>query len=104
MLPVLTIFSLFIAYAGSVITAISFVDVTMSTYLSGLRLFFDMSDLLGGVLKTAVFGAIIAFTGAHFGFQAGKGAQGVGDATTRAVMVSAVLILTFDFIMAIMLR
>ena len=56
--------------------------------------------MLIGILKTAVFGAIIAFTGSHFGFHCRKGAQGIGEATTRAVMVSALLILFFDFLIA----
>jgi len=103
MLPVLVIFSELIAFVGSVITAIIFVDVTMYTYLSGLKLFFSLPDMIFGILKTTIFGAIIAFSGAHFGFQAQKGAQGVGEATTRAVMTSAVLILFFDFLIAFLL-
>jgi phospholipid/cholesterol/gamma-HCH transport system permease protein len=102
MMPILVIFSELIAYLGSIITALLFVDITLHTYLSGLRLFFSPFDLLMGVGKTAVFGAIIALTGAHFGFQARRGAQGVGEATTKAVMVAAVLILVFDFIIAFM--
>ena len=100
MLPVLVVFSELIAFIGSIITAIFFIDVTMYVYLSGLRLFFSLPDLMVGILKTTVFGAIIAITGAHFGFQSRKGARGVGEATTRAVMVSAVLILFFDFLIA----
>ncbi len=100
MLPMLTIFSLLVAYIGSIITALLFVDITMHVYIQGLRLFFNPFDVYIGILKTAVFGAIIALTGSHFGFQARKGAQGVGEATTKAVMVAAMLILMFDFIIA----
>jgi phospholipid/cholesterol/gamma-HCH transport system permease protein len=52
--------------------------------------------------KTAVFGAIIALVGAFFGYQARGGAEGIGNATTRAVLLSSVLILIFDFVMAFM--
>ena len=100
MLPVLVIFSELIAFIGSIITAMSFIDITLYVYLTGLKLFFSLSDMIIGILKTTVFGAIIAITGAHFGFQSRKGAQGVGEATTRAVMISAVLILFFDFLIA----
>ncbi len=55
-----------------------------------------------GIAKTMVFGAIIAITGAHFGFEARGGAQGVGNATTKSVVTSAVLILVFDFLMALL--
>ncbi len=100
MLPVLVVFSELVAFVGSAITAVLFVDITMYQYCSGLKLFFSVPHMLVGIIKTTVFGAIIAFTGAHFGFQSRKGAQGVGEATTRAVMTSMVLILCFDFLIA----
>lgn len=103
MLPVMVIFSELIAFVGSVVVAFFFIDVTMYNYLSGLKLFFSLPDMLIGISKTTIFGAIIAFTGAHFGLRARKGAQGVGEATTRAVMTSAVLILFFDFLVAFLL-
>jgi phospholipid/cholesterol/gamma-HCH transport system permease protein len=100
MMPVLVIVSEFIAFASSIFVALLATDVTFSLYLTGLRLFFNPMDLLIGVLKTSVFGAVIALTGAHFGFQSQKGAEGVGEATTKAVMTAAVLILVFDFLIA----
>jgi len=103
MLPVLVIFSELIAFIASYIAAMSFIDVTSYVYLSGLRLFFSLKDMVVSLIKTTVFGAIIAFSGSHFGFQARKGAQGVGEATTRSVMVSSVLILIFDFLIAFLL-
>ncbi len=100
MIPILVIISELIAFIGSAITAMFFIDVTMYLYLTGLKLFFSLPDMMIGISKTTVFGAIIAFTGAHFGFQSRKGAIGIGEATTRAVMTSAVLILFFDFLIA----
>jgi phospholipid/cholesterol/gamma-HCH transport system permease protein len=102
MLPVLVIWAEFLAFMGSIVTVILSVDITMYTYLNGLRLFFNAPDLIIAVLKTAVFGAIIALTGAHSGFETRGGAEGVGNATTRAVVVAAVLILVFDFLIALL--
>jgi phospholipid/cholesterol/gamma-HCH transport system permease protein len=102
MLPVLIIWGMLMAFAGSVVTVALSVRVTVPAYLAGLHMFFNPFDLLIGVGKTAVFGAIIALVGAYFGYQARGGAEGVGNATTRAVMLSSVLILIFDFIMAFM--
>jgi phospholipid/cholesterol/gamma-HCH transport system permease protein len=102
MLPILVIFSEFIAFASSTAIAFLFIDVTMDTYLQGLRLFFHLPDMIIGITKTAFFGAIIAISGAHFGLQCLKGAEGIGQATTRAVMFSALLILVFDFLIAIL--
>jgi phospholipid/cholesterol/gamma-HCH transport system permease protein len=76
--------------------------MSMHTFLSGLRLFFTENSLYIGVAKTMVFGAIIALTGAHFGFEAKAGAEGVGNATTKAVITAVVLILIFDFVIAVL--
>jgi len=100
MMPILVIFSELVAFAASVITAVLFTDVALDTYLLSLRMFFVAKDLLIGIAKTMAFGGVIAMTGAHFGFQATKGAEGVGEATTKAVMTAAVLILVFDFVIA----
>ncbi|MDR0307472.1 MAG: ABC transporter permease [Chitinispirillales bacterium] len=102
MLPVLTVWAILIAFVGAGVTVAISVDVTMHTYLSGMKLFFNAYDVYVGVGKTAVFGAIVAITGAYFGFQAKGGAAGVGNATTKAVVVSAVLVLVFDFVIAVM--
>jgi len=77
------------------------VKVTLFVYLTGLKLFFVPRDLIVSVLKTSVFGAIIALTGCHFGLEAKGGAEGVGEATTKAVMWSCLLILVFDFFIAL---
>ena len=84
------------------ITVLLTVDMSMHTFLSGLRLFFAENTLYIGVLKTTVFGAIIALTGAHFGFEAKAGAEGVGNATTKAVITAVVLILIVDFVIAVL--
>jgi len=102
MLPIIVIAGEFVAFLGSIVTVALSVNIAMHTYLSGLRLFFDAGDLYIGIVKTLVFGAIIALTGAHFGLEAKDGAQGVGTATTRAVITAAVLILVFDFVIAVL--
>lgn len=102
MMPILVIWGELIALAGSVIIVALSVDITMHEYLAGLRLFFDAGVLYVGILKTMVFGAVIALTGSYFGFEARGGAEGVGNATTRAVITAAVLILIFDFVIAVL--
>jgi len=102
MLPVLTIWGELMAFAGSIINAFLTVDITMQSLFSGFQLFFNATDLYIGVLKTSIFGVIIALTGAHFGFEARSGAEGVGEATTKAVVVSAVMILVSDFTIAVL--
>jgi phospholipid/cholesterol/gamma-HCH transport system permease protein len=101
MMPVLVIFSELVGYLASIFIAYAFIDITMYTYLEGLRLFFYAPDMLIGVFKTSIFGIIIALSGAYFGLECVKGAEGIGAATTGSVMLSAMLILVFDFIMAL---
>jgi phospholipid/cholesterol/gamma-HCH transport system permease protein len=100
MMPVLVIFAELVAYIASIITAVLFYDVSLHLYVMGLRMFFVAKDLLIGIAKTTVFGAVIALTGSHFGFQTERGAEGVGEATTKAVMTAMMLILVFDFVIA----
>lgn len=101
MLPVLVVWSEFIAFISSIFTVLFSVHVTLYVYISGLKLLFNPADLIVGVVKTSVFGGIIAITGCHFGLEARGGAEGVGEATTKAVMASCLLILVFDFLIAL---
>ena len=56
-----------------------------------------MDDIYGGLLKAAVFGIIIALIGCYQGFYTKGGAEGVGIATTRAVVLSSMLILISNY-------
>jgi phospholipid/cholesterol/gamma-HCH transport system permease protein len=56
-----------------------------------------MDDITSGLIKAAVFGFIIAAMGCYHGFTSKGGAQGVGRATTNAVVSSAILILAANF-------
>ena len=102
MLPVLVTWAELLGFFGSIITVVVSVDMTLYSYLAGLRMFFRTIDVVVGVGKTAVFGAIIALVGSYFGYRTKGGAEGVGSATTKAVMLSSVLILVFDFIITFM--
>jgi phospholipid/cholesterol/gamma-HCH transport system permease protein len=100
MLPVLTIFADFIAIMGGLFVAIFFLDLNAFTFLNGVKRFFDVFDLFGGLLKAGIFGGIIAVVGCYHGFRTSGGAEGVGISTTRAVVYSSVLILIADYVVA----
>ncbi|MDH4223003.1 MAG: ABC transporter permease [candidate division Zixibacteria bacterium] len=100
MLPVLTIFSDFIAILGGLLVSTLFLNVSSFTFLNGLKLFFRMSDVWAGLLKAFVFGGIIALVGCYMGFRTEGGAEGVGRSTTRAVVMASVMILITDYILA----
>lgn len=103
MLPVLTIFSDVIATSGAMVVGVLFLSVPQETFMSGLKLFFKLSDLFAGLLKASVFGFIITMVGCYQGLGTTGGAREVGVATTRAVVVASVAILIADYLIAVLL-
>ncbi len=100
MLPILTIYADVIAVFGGFVVAVGTLGVPAATYGEGLREFFTLKDLLSGLLKAVFFGNIIGVMGCYYGFRTQGGAEGVGKATTAAVVTSCVLILILDYILA----
>ncbi len=103
MLPILVLFSTFIAIAGGLLVSVLFVDISYETFLNGVKDSLKVSDVIAGLTKAAVFGVIIGLVGSHEGFHASGGARGVGRATTEAVVIAAVLILISDYIIAVLM-
>jgi phospholipid/cholesterol/gamma-HCH transport system permease protein len=100
MLPVLTIFSDLLAILGGMVVANISLHVGFNTFGSGLKLLFRTQDLTGGLMKTFVFGFIIALMGCYHGFETRGGAEGVGIATMKAVVSSCLLILVSNYLLA----
>ena len=100
MLPVVTIFSNAIAIFGGFLVAVMTIGVSPHTYVVGLKQFFFLKDLSSGLLKSMIFGGIIGTMGCYYGFQTEGGAEGVGTATTRAVVGACVLVLISDYLLA----
>jgi len=100
MLPIVTIFANAIAIFGGFVVSVLTIGVSTSTYVNGLKDFFYLKDLWSGLLKAVVFGNIIGTMGCYFGFATEGGAEGVGLATTRAVVSSCVLVLITDYLLA----
>jgi phospholipid/cholesterol/gamma-HCH transport system permease protein len=100
MLPILTVFSDTIAVLGGLGVSTLVMHVSPQTFLNGLKSFFKMTDLTAGLLKAFVFGSIISVIGCYQGFKTAGGAEGVGRSATRAVVLSSVLILIADYVVA----
>ena len=100
MMPVITVFSDGIAIIGGYVVSVMTLDVTSSTYIEGLRMFFKTSDLMSGLIKTFFFGGIIAMSGIYYGFNTQGGAEGVGRSTMTAVVGSCLSILVADYFLA----
>lgn len=100
MLPVITVFADLLAILGGLVVAVIRIGISSHLYLKGMRLFFEVHDVYAGLIKSFVFGMIIAIMGCYFGFVTEGGAEGVGRATTRAVVASCVMILISDYFLA----
>ena len=100
--PLLTVYSIFVAIAGGVLVmlAMGFPLVTIYNQMAeSLR----WTDLLIGVGKGLIFGAIIAGIGCLCGLQTRQGPSAVGESTTRAVVASILLVIVADAVVAVML-
>ena len=103
MVPVLVLFSNFIAIMGGLVISVLGVDISTETFMSGFRDSFKLTDFRNGLIKALVFGLIIGLVGCYEGFNTREGAVGVGRSTTTSVVISCVLVLVFNFIFAIIL-
>ena len=73
------------------------------TYINSIKMFAEPFDMVGGMLKSAVFGGIIAIVACYKGLGAKQGAEGVGIATTGSVVLSIVLIFITNYFLSILL-
>jgi phospholipid/cholesterol/gamma-HCH transport system permease protein len=103
MLPILTIFADVIGIVGGYVVSMFLPDVNPTVYMKRTFDYLEVADVYGGLLKAIVFGAIIALISCQRGFTASGGAEGVGQATTGAVVVSCMLILISDYFMTALL-
>lgn len=103
MVPLLTAFAIFIGIAGGALVAVALKGVNAAYFMKYMYYYTDPSDLRTGLVKSAVFGAIIVIVACQRGFAAEGGAEGVGRAATRTVVISCIAILIVDFFLDILL-
>ena len=97
MLPVLTLIAIFHGMLGGLIIAAFEIKIGAGFYLSTTLQALSVNDLMHGLCKTPVFGLEIALIGCYNGLGATGGADGVGRATTVAVVAASITILITDF-------
>lgn len=98
-LPILTIYVIFIALLGSYIAVVLVQNMTYSYYVDAVITSVEFGDAIPGILKTFVFGFIVGIVGTYKGYTATNGTEGVGKAATTAVVVSSLMILIFDMVL-----
>jgi len=96
-LPLLVLVADVIGVLGGFLVSVYKLDFNAITYLRNTIDFLQFQDVFSGLVKAAVFGFLVTLMGCYHGYTSKGGAQGVGIATTNAVVFASVLILTFDY-------
>ena len=102
-LPVLVAIADSIGVFGGYVVATQSLDFAGSIYLKNTVDFATNQDIISGLIKAAAFGFVIALMGCYNGFNSKGGAQGVGNATTSAVVSSSILILAANYLLTSLL-
>jgi len=97
-LPLLTAFADLLGILGGLLCAVSVLDIPAHMYLERCQAAVIMKDFVSGLAKAAIFAGIIVSVAAYCGFEVTGGAEGVGRATTRAVVLSIFLVIVADLV------
>lgn len=101
-MPILTIFADVIGILGGYLISVELLGSNPTIYIRRTYDYLDLEDIYIGLLKACVFGMIIAIIGCYQGFNTQGGAEGVGKSTTRAVVLSSLLILIANYFITAM--
>jgi phospholipid/cholesterol/gamma-HCH transport system permease protein len=96
-LPVLVLIADIIGVFGGFLVGTYKLEFNPVGYLTQTEQYLETMDVVSGLIKAAVFGFIIALMGCYHGYYSRGGAEGVGQATTHAVVSSSILILIFNY-------
>ena len=98
-LPILVLFAVLVGWFGGGMVAVmnEKIGISFTGYISNLRLVVDFSDVLNGLIKSAVFAVVIGTVCCHQGLVTIGGPRGIGRSVTKAVVNSIVLILILDY-------
>ena len=98
-LPLLVVIADILGVLGGFIVSTLKLGFNVDTYLVNTINFVQVNDVVSGLAKAAVFGFLISLMGCYQGYNSKGGAQGVGSATTLAVVSASILILAFDYVL-----
>ena len=97
-LPLLVIIADSIGVMGGYIIATETLGFNSAAYLKSTVEYLEPNDVVSGLVNAAAFGFVISLMGCYQGYNSGRGAQGVGKATTNAVVMASIMILTLNYI------
>jgi phospholipid/cholesterol/gamma-HCH transport system permease protein len=99
MLPLLVLVADVVGVMGGYLVAAYKLNFNPAAYLKRTFDYLEFMDVFSGLVKAAVFGFMISLLGCYHGYHSEGGAQGVGRATTNAVVSSSIMLLIFDYIL-----
>jgi len=103
MVPLLTVVSDFMGILGGYFVGVGILNVNEGVFMKNVYKYVELDDIYNGLIKAAVFGLLLSLIGCYKGFNTSGGAEGVGRATTEAVVLASISILVSDyFLTAIM--
>jgi phospholipid/cholesterol/gamma-HCH transport system permease protein len=97
MLPLLVLVADVIGVFGGYLVGVYKLNFNPAAYLKRTFDYLEFMDVFSGLVKAAAFGFVISLMGCFHGYNSGGGAQGVGRATTNAVVSASILILVFNY-------
>ena len=98
-LPMLVLVADIIGVFGGYLVGVYRLGFNPEAYLNRTHQYLETNDVVSGLVKAAVFGFIVALMGCYHGYYSRGGAQGVGQATTYAVVSASVLILVSNYLL-----
>ncbi len=103
MVPLLTVVSDFMGIIGGYFVGVQVLNINSGAFMKNIYKYVTLGDIYNGMVKAACFGLLMAIISCYKGFNTRGGAEGVGRATTEAVVLSSISILVSDyFLTAIM--
>lgn len=99
MSPVLTIYAIIVGLIGGAVVSGEYFNVSYLTYRTVVYDYLDWEDIWKGLIKTFVFGAVYSAVCCYLGIQTRGGAEGVGRATTSAVVISLSSVLVANYLL-----
>jgi phospholipid/cholesterol/gamma-HCH transport system permease protein len=99
MLPVLTVICDFVGIVGGYVVGVRMLGIDEGIFTNKILEYLEFGDITMGLVKAALFGLILSLVGCYKGFYTTGGAEGVGRATTQAVVLASVSILSADYVL-----
>jgi phospholipid/cholesterol/gamma-HCH transport system permease protein len=101
MMPILYLYGCVVGILGGVVVAWLTLQLNSITFLEEMRTAVNLHQFVLGLVKSVVFGAVIAFAGCRIGLRSGRSAADVGRAATTAVVTGIVYVIALDALFAV---